>query len=167
MWCKTLATLRANNELEDNTTKLPFVLQDNLIFYQDPTYSKHLCLPDDKSLLQDIFNIVHNHIGHTGYTRTHQHLTENIYIYQLPSLLKNYLAYCTECCHNITYWHCPYSSLQLIITSLQLFYTIMVDFILALPMSYPDNYDCVLSVTDQYTKKVTFVSGFFAAGTEE
>lgn len=167
MWCKTLATLRANDELEDNTAKLPFVLLDSLIYYQDPAYGERLCLPGDKSLLRDVFSMVHDHLGHAGYARTHQRLTENVYIHRLPSLLKDYLAHCAECRRNMTPRHCPYGSLQPIITPPQLFYMMTIDFILALPTSYPDGYDCVLSVTDKYTKKVTFVPGFFAAGAEE
>jgi hypothetical protein len=38
------------------------------------------------------------------------------------------------------------------------FHTITIDFILRLPTSF-DGYDCVMSVTDKFTKRVTFIPG--------
>ena len=52
----------------------------------------------------------------------------------------------------------PYRSLQPILVTARPFHTITIDFILALPRSTED-YDCVLSITDEFSKAVTLLPG--------
>lgn len=62
--------------------------------------------------------------------------------------------------------HAPYGSQQPIISPPRPFNTISINYILALPKSTPDEYDCVLSVTDKFSKGVTFAPGQIAADAE-
>lgn len=54
--------------------------------------------------------------------------------------------------------HKPYGDLQPIINPPSPFYTVTIDFILALPES-TEGFNCTLSVTDKFSKRITFVPG--------
>lgn len=97
-------------------------------------------------------------MGHPGYHRSHERLTQSLYIHRLSPKLHDYLRHCPVCQLNQTPRHKPYGNLKPIITLPTPFYTITIDFILALPET-KDRYNTTLSVTDKFSKRVTFVAG--------
>ena len=62
--------------------------------------------------------------------------------------------------------HLPYRSLQPINLLSRPFYTITIDFILALPTSFK-GFNSAMSVTNKYSKRVTFATGKIAWGAKE
>jgi hypothetical protein len=60
---------------------------------------------------------------------------------------------------NSTRRHQPYKSLQPILTPPKLFHNINNDFILTLLKSLPDNWDCVLTITERLSKMISMVPG--------
>lgn len=56
--------------------------------------------------------------------------------------------------------HSPYGSMQPILTPPRPFHVLTIDFILALPVTPPpEGYNTILSVTDKFSKAVTFIPG--------
>lgn len=98
-------------------------------------------------------------MGNPGYARTHERLTKGIYIYNMATKLHELIRHCPHCRLNQTPWHKPYGSMQPIITPARPFHILTIDFILALPVSAPEGFECVMSVTDKFSKAVTFIPG--------
>ena len=84
----------------------------------------------------------------------------------MAKLLRKYLHHCPKCQLQMTLRHLPYRSLQPIILPSRLFYTITIDFILALPIT-SKSFDSTMSVTDKYSKRVTFIAGKIAWGAKK
>ena len=63
---------------------------------------------------------------------------------------------------NQTFHHSFYETLQSIINFLKLFHTITINFIVALPEFKKNKFDCVMSVTDKFSKTVTFIANYIA-----
>lgn len=117
-----------------------------------------LCIPS--SMEGEVFKLAHDEMGHPGYTRTHERLTSNLYIFGMASKLHEFIRHCPHCQLNQTPRHKPYGSLQPILTPSKPFHTITIDFILALPPTrLPEEFDCAMSVTDKFSKAVTFLPG--------
>lgn len=102
--------------------------------------------------------MIHDDLGHPEYHRSHERLTQGLYIHRLSTKLHEYLRHCPTCQLHQTPRHKPYGSLQPIITPPSPFYTITIDFILALPES-SEGLNCALSVTDKFSKRIIFVPG--------
>ena len=159
-WKRIVDMLETNENLkEDDATSLPFERDDNgLIHYLDPEYGSHLCIPDYDNLIKEVFQLDHDELGYPGYHRSHERLIQGLYIHRLPAKLHEYLRHCPTCQLHQTPRHKPYGSLQPTITPPSPFYTITIDFILALPES-SEGWNYALSVTDKVSKRVTFVAG--------
>ena len=138
---------------------LPFELRDNgVIYYRDPDYGSRLCIPDNDDLIKEVFQLVHDELGHPDYHRSHERLTQGIYIHRMASRLHEYLRHCPTYQLHQTPRHKPYGNLQPLIVPPTPYYTITIDFILALPETR-EEWNCVLSVTDKFSKRITFVVG--------
>ena len=134
----------------------------NLIYYDDQQLGPQLCIP---SLLEgEVFQKVHDDLGHPEYTRTHEQLTGMFYFHNLMKSLHSYLHHYHTCQMNQTPCHQPYGSLQPILTPPQPFYTLTINFFEGLPISKLEKFDCVMSVTNKFSKAIAFVPGFFASG---
>lgn len=159
-WKRILDVLRRNQTLKnEDAATLPFERnKEGLIHYRDPEYGPRLCVPDYDGLTKEVFQLTHDEMGHPGYHRTHERLTQGLYLHKLSSKLHDYIRHCPVCQLNQTPRHKPYGNLQPIITPPVPFYMITIDFILALPES-KDGWNCVLSVTDKFSKRITFVPG--------
>lgn len=72
-------------------------------------------------------------------------------------LLKQYIKHCPHCQQNWTHHHLPYGILQLILSPTVLYHTIILEFMLGLP-HLPNSNNCVLTITDKYTKQISLVS---------
>lgn len=158
-WERIKNQLEVTKLFKDNATNLPFHIEDDLIYYDGSQAGKRLCIPDHGSLIKDIFELAHDEAGRPGYARSHERITQTLFIQRLSQRLHEYLRYCPSCRLNQMPRHKPYGTLQPILAPAEPYYTITIDFILALPKSKPDGFDCLLTVTDKFTKKLAPIPG--------
>ena len=138
--------------------KLPYYLDGDLLYFRDvnPTGSQKLCVPE--SLHKEFLEMAHDNNGHPGLERTLEHL-HAVTFYRTRHVAKRYIDHCPECLKNGTRRHRPYGSLQPILTPPIPFHTITIDFIMALPISSPEGYNVIMTVTDKFTKRIGFIPG--------
>ena len=84
----------------------------------------------------------------------------------MAKLLRKCLHHCPTCQLQMTPRHLPYGSLQQIILPPRPFYTITIDFILAL-LTSSKGFDSAMLVTDKCSKQVTFIAGKIAWGAKD
>ena len=147
--------VRDNDQLGENTIKLAYKVVDDLLYFDDDEKGLRLCIPS--AIEVEVFRLAYDELGHSDYTRTHERLTSNLYIFNMVTKLYEFIRHCPQCQVNQTLRHRPYSSLQPILTPARPFHMITINFILALPRSRIDEYDYVMSVTDKFFKAVTFI----------
>ena len=162
-WQRIIATVVRNIELGENAAKLPYELVDGLLYCKAESGALRLCIPS--ALEQEVFKLAHDEMGHPGYARTHEKLTTGLFIYNMATKLHEYIRHCPHCQMNQTPRHRPYGSLQPIYTPPRPFHTITIDFILALPKAASGE-DCVMSVTDKFSKALTLIAGEIGWGGE-
>ena len=75
----------------------------------------------------------------------------------MAKLLRKYLHHCPKCQLRMTPCHLSYGLVQPIILLPRPFYTITINFILALPTS-SKGFDSVMLFIDKYNKQVTFIA---------
>ncbi len=156
-WSQILKMLNNNNTLGLNAAKLPYELKNRLVYYKDIEKRPHLCI--SHSLHDKVFKLAHDKIRHSEYAQTHKRLTDALYIYDLFKNLHKYLQHCLQCQLNQTPHHKPYEVLQSILSLLRPFYTLTIDFILALSViKASETYKTIMSVTDKFSKTVTLIS---------
>ena len=160
-WIRIQDIIERNRALGEDAADLPYKLLRGLIYYKDVEFGLRLCVP--QPLVGEVFNLAHDKLGHQGYDRTHQRLTEGLYIYNLAKQLHAYIQHYHQCQLRQTPRHQVHGSLQPILTPPRPFHTISIDFILALPLSRPEKYDCVMSVSDKFSKAITLIPGNIAA----
>ena len=143
-------------DLRSRKTKLKFILRDGLIYNTESvTDAPRLCILN--SLEKEIFQIAYDNLLYGGFNRTYDRIARSVYMRGLSKRLRTYLAYCQVCNLNQTKRYLPYSNLQPIGSPLEIFYTICMDFILALPEFY--NCDTLLTITDKFSKRVLLLPG--------
>jgi len=149
--------LNNNNTLGLNAAKLPYKLKDGLVYYKDIEKGPRLCI--SHSLHDKVFKLAHDEMRHSEYARTHERLTDALYIYDLFKNLHEYLQHCPQCQLNQTPRHKPYGVLQSILSLPRPFHTLTIDFILALSViKASETYKTIMSVTDKFSKAVTLIS---------
>ncbi len=109
------------------------------------------------SVASDILAIAHGE-GHPGFSRCYKIITRSWFIHGLTKLLRAFIRYCPECLALQTRRHAPYGSLQLIKSPPVPFFTLTLDFVLALPLSKGD-YNALMSVTCKFSKRITLIEG--------
>ena len=164
-WSRVLQMIKNNEALGENAAKLPYRIVDELLYFDDDEKGLRLCIPS--AMEGEVFKLAHDEMGHPGYARTHERLTGNLYIFNLTTKLHEFIRHCPHCQLNQTPRHKPYGSLQPIFSPAKPFHTLTIDFILALPQSHPDGYDCTMSVTDKFSKAITFLPGKTTFGAEQ
>ena len=145
-----------NGALGENAAQLPYQLIQKLIYFNNPKQGIRLYIP--QSLTKEVFQLAHNGLGHPGYAHMHEQLIQSLYIHNLSKQLHKFIRYCPQCQMNQTPQHSPYGSMQSILSLPWLFHTITLNFILGLPTSI-EGFDCVMLVTDKFSKAITFVPG--------
>ena len=128
-----------------------FKLRENLIYYALNESKKRLCV--STAMKQEIFKIIHDLSNHDDFHRIYDKVVNSMYLKQLTKRLRNYIKYCSECQLNQIKRHSFYESLQLIITSIISFHTLAIDFILRLSSMNSDDMNCIMTMTDKFTKK--------------
>ena len=156
-WQKLAKTL----DTEDDT-RLLFRRKDGLIYWLEGYASsdhalvpRRLCIPS--TAVKDILSTAHND-NHGGFARCYERIASAYYIKNLSRHLRKYLKHCPACQINQTRRHKPYGKLQPILSPPISFHTITLDFVLALPKS-KSGLDCLKSVTDKFSKRVTIIPG--------
>ena len=156
-WSRICKMIRDNEALGENAAKLPYKFVNELLYFNDDEKGLRLCIPT--ALEGEVFTLVHDEMGHPGYARTHERLTEGVFIYNMASKLHEFLRHCPQCKINQTPRHRPYGSMQPILSPSRPFHTLCLDFVLALPESVPDGYETIMSITDKFSKAVTYLPG--------
>ena len=126
------------------------------IYYLDRvTGVCRLCIPP--AVAPDLLAIAHGK-GHPGFARCHEIISRSWYIRELTKILRSFNRHCPQCLALQTRSHAPYGSLQPIHSSPVPFFTLMLDFILALLLN-ADGYNALMSVTCKFSKRVTLIEG--------
>ena len=60
-----------NHDLETNAAKLPYQIEDDLIYYKNSDLGDYPCIPGDKKLLKQVFSQVHEKMGLVRYAQAH------------------------------------------------------------------------------------------------
>lgn len=115
-----------NRIMGENAVELPFNEREGLLFYKD-----RLVLPKD--LHKEVFKLAHNRLGYVRYHRTYKRVVDKFYVHHLDKVLRVYLRYCDDCTRHTTPRHKKWGVLQLIITPLEPFHTVGINFVLGLP----------------------------------
>ncbi|KAI1000757.1 hypothetical protein K3495_g7440 [Podosphaera aphanis] len=150
-----------DNEIENgsNAAVLPFEYRNGILYAKlDNVHNvRRPVVP--KELVKTLLEKAHDDLGHVGYTRVHQRVSQNFFVFNLSKELHMFIDHCHECAINATPFHSPYGSLQPILSPPKFFHTLTIDFILALPRSVPDKFDCAMSVTNKFSKAITIIAG--------
>lgn len=146
--------------IKDTLGKDPDAVQfkerKGVLLYINDNGEEVVCIP--KSLESEIFRLVHNYRAHAGFHRAYALLRTEFYVPNMSRRLRQYIHHCPECTNNQTTRHRPYGELRPIHTATRPFDTIRINFILALPKLL-DGTDCILTITDKFSKRVALISG--------
>ena len=168
-WKNTIQVLEANDKLGENSAVLPFERDNGLIFKLDDVTGDHafsdrrLCVPEAAS--KHFFETAHSN-EHIGYAKMYDIISKHWCTKGLARKLRDYLRHCPKCQLYQTRRHLPHGSLQPIQSPPVPFHTLTIDFILALPES-KKGYDCMMSVTDKYSRRITLIPGKTTFSAEE
>lgn len=161
IWKSTLATLSKNEKLGDNAAILPFKIVDGIIYSREDASGPYgyeparPCVP--AIAIPDILSVAHEG-SHPGYAKLYEMVSSAWFIRGLGKHLRKFLLHCPQCLVMQTRRHKPYGDLQPIESPPAPFHTITIDFILALPIS-AEGFNCIMSVTDKYSKRITMIPG--------
>ena len=158
---QVLVTNQAQSAITDVATRIivdakfsrdiRFKLRDDLIYYASNENKKRLCV--STAMKQKIFKITHDLNNHDDFHRIYDRIVNSMYIKQLTKRLRNYIKHCSECQLNQIKRHSFYESLQFIATSTISFHTLVINFILKLSFMNSNDMNCVMSMTNKFTKK--------------
>lgn len=113
-WQRISDMITRNDALDTNAAALPYTRIRGLIYYKDIEKGHRLCIPS--YLYGDVFTLAHDSMGHPGYARTHERLTDSLYLPDLSKHLHEYIRHCPQCQLMQTPHHSPYGSMQPILT---------------------------------------------------
>ena len=147
----------------ENDVNLSFERRDHeLIFRVDDSIDDHafisyrLCISD--VVVKDELKIVHDDSNdHSEYAKCYEQIVSTWYIRDLIRQLRDYLKYCSKCQINRIKRHQSHDSLQFILSSIILFHTLSLDFILALSVSRVEQFNVAMSITCKFTKRIIIV----------
>ena len=157
IWQKISDIIDAN---EKNHTNISFLRVDNIIYKKkisDNSFfvSRRMCV--STFMIKKTLIIVHNESNdHSKFNHFYERINSFWYIKKLIRYFKNYIAHCSQCKINRIRCHKFYEFLQSILSSFISFHTLIIDFILTMLVSHIDM-NCVMSVTDKYSKRITIL----------
>ena len=127
-----------------------------MIFHLDrSTGLCRLCIPS--SVAPELLAIAHGK-GHPGFSRCYKIISRSWFIRRLTKLLRSFIRHCLQCLSLQTRRHVPYGLLQPIQLPPVPFFTLTLDFVLALPVS-KKGYNTLILVTCNFSKRVTLIEG--------
>ena len=142
--------------VEETPERLPIPDKSKLLYHINRVTNVHrLCIPP--SVAPDILSVAHGE-GHPGFSRCYEIITRSWYIRGLTKLFRAFIRHCPQCLALQTRRHAPYGSLQPIESPPVPFFTLTLDFILALPLM-KKKYNAIMSVTYKFSKRVTLIEG--------
>ena len=127
------------------------------LLYQINRTTSNLRLCISPTVVPDILQIAHGE-GHPGFSCCHEIITRSWYIQGLTRLLREFIRHYPQCLQLQTRQHCPYRSLQPIESPPVPFFTLTLDFVLALPLT-KQGYNAIMLVTCKFSKRVTLIEG--------
>ena len=143
-------------DVEQKPKRLPTPNKSRLFYHVNRiTNVHHLCIPP--SVAPDILAVAHGE-GHPGFSRYYKIISRSWYVCGLTKLLRTFIRHCPQCLALQARWHAPYGLLQLIESSPMPFFTLTLDFVLALPL-LKESYNAIMSVTYKFSKRVTLIKG--------
>lgn len=136
-----------------------YKIVDDLLYFDDDERDLRLCILT--AIETEVFKLTHDEIGYPDYTRTHERLTEGLYIFNITTKLHEFIRYCFYCQLNQISRYKLYNFLQSILIFARLFHIFIIDFIFAfskfLPLS--NEYDYILLIIDKFFKAVIHLLG--------
>ena len=93
-WGRIQQMIQENDNLEENAAKLPYKMIDELLYFADEGRLR-LCIP--APVEKEVFQLAHDELGHPGYARTHERLTDGIYILNMSKKLHEFIRHCPHC----------------------------------------------------------------------
>lgn len=135
--------------------RLPYKIDDELLYTVNYNQPDRLVIPHN--LVRTVLAQAHDQAAHPGPARTLERL-RSVCIHRVRRQTEMYIRHCRSCQVNKPTTHQPFGSLQPILSTPIPFHTITIDFVTALPVT-ANKEDAVLTVTDKFTKRVTFVPG--------
>ena len=134
-----------------------FELNTNkLIFYLDRSIDG-CCLCISPSVAPKLLAIAHGE-RHPGFSHCYEIISRSWFIRRLTNLLRSFIHHCPQCLSLQTRRHAAYGLLQPIQLPSVPFFTLTLDFVLALPVS-KEGYNALISVTYKFSKRVTLIKG--------
>ena len=157
-WQQVIDIIQCNNTLNsDNAATLSYVCIKELLYYKDIEKKHQLCI--STYLYEKVFILVYDFMNYLEYICTHKKIIDNLYLSDLLKHFHEYIHYCSQCQLMQTFKYSFYKFMQFILTSLQLFHILMIDFIFVLSdLKSFNNYDIIFLVTDKFSKTVIFIS---------
>ena len=135
---------------------LPSPDKSRLLYHVNRVTNVHrLCIPP--SVAPDILVIAYGK-GHLGFSRCYKIISRSWYVRGLTKLLQAFIRHCPQCLALQIRRHAPYGLLQPIESPPVPFFTLTLDFVLALPLS-KEKYNVIMSVTCKFSKRVTLIKG--------
>ena len=157
-WNRILNVLSIENDVnlsfERKDHEFIFRVDD---FIDDHVFiSRRLCISD--AVVKDVLEIVHDDSNdHSEYAKCYEQVVSTWYIRDLIRQLRDYLKYCSKCQINRIKRHQSHDSLQSILSSIILFHTFSLNFILTLSISRVEQFNVVMSITCKFTKRIIIV----------
>ena len=141
---------------EKKKYRTEFKLHNQLIYHVKLALRKRrLCIP--RSMIKEMFKLVHDDAFHIGYHKAFKAIEESLYIRRLAHHLKQYIAFCLQCRISRTARHAPYGSMSPITSPSLPFHTICIDFIVAFLQS--ERFNSTFTVTDKFSKSKILILG--------
>lgn len=164
--------IKVLNKATEDGSILPFVWGDNGIIFRvslsddASLIPSRIAVPDHDNLIKEILTTAHDAYGHQGFEKSYDRVRSSWYIRNLTKRLKDYIKHCPTCGTNQTRRHKPFGALQPIMSPSVPFHTITMDFVLALPLT-KEGFDCILTITDKYSKRISLIPGKQTWGAKE
>ena len=159
-YLKIIDFIIANNELDFYATSFSYVFKWGFLYYKDSEKGLRFCIPDN--MTKKIFEQTYDQSRHSEFVVKYERIIENLYIFKLSKKLRDYIKNYSQCELNQIFRYSFYETLQSIINFLKPFHIITIDFIITLPESKKNKFDCVISMIDKFLKTVTFITNYIA-----
>lgn len=138
----------------NSADSIPLLNKTKLLYHINKLMGVHcLCIPP--LVAPDILTIAHGE-GDPGFSRCYKIITRSWFIRRLTKLFWTFICHCPQCLALKTRRHAPYGSLQPIESLLVLFFTLTLDFILALSVNR-DGFNALMSITCKFSKRITLI----------
>lgn len=137
----------------ENSTRPPSNKTKLLYHVNRTTDNLRLCILS--AVASDILQIGYGE-GHPSFSRYYKIVTRSWYIWSLIRILREFIWYCPQCLQLQTRRYCLYKSLQPIESLSVPFFTLMLDFVLALLLT-KQGFNVIMSIICKFSKRVILI----------